>query len=82
LHYNKNAKVMLTAQILKNQEGIPMGVFIPMQIWENVKRQYPDIEGFDADIPQWEKDFIDSRLEMIKHNPKRLKPIETLFEML
>jgi hypothetical protein len=72
---------MLAAQILKNQEGIPMGVFIPMQVWENVKRQYPDIEEFDTDIPQWEKDFIDSRLEMIQHHPERLKPIETLFEM-
>ena len=72
----------MLAQILKNQEGTPMGVFIPMQVWENVKRQYPDIERLDADVPQWEKDFIDSRLEMIQRNPKRLKPIETLFEML
>ncbi|MDR0506964.1 MAG: hypothetical protein LBH32_09155 [Dysgonamonadaceae bacterium] len=73
---------MATIQILKDQAGIPTGVFIPMQIWENVKRRYPDIEELEADIPQWEKDFIDARLEIALHNPNRLKPVEELFEML
>jgi len=30
------------------------------------------------DIPQWEKDFIDKRLEIVQNNPERLQPIETL----
>lgn len=57
-----------------------MGVFIPLEVWESIKCQYPDIESFDIDLPQWEKDFIDRRLEMVKRYPERLKPIETLFE--
>jgi hypothetical protein len=36
----------------------------------------------EDDLPQWEKDLIDSRLEAIAKNPERLKPIEGLFEEL
>jgi hypothetical protein len=72
---------MLQAQILKDQQGAPMGVFIPMQAWERVKFQYPDIEYMDMDLPQWEKEFIDRRLKMARH-PDRLQAIETLFEGL
>jgi len=30
-------------------------------------------------MPQWEKEFIDKRLEMVVAHPERLQPIETLF---
>jgi hypothetical protein len=73
---------MLQTQILKDQQGTPMGVFIPIKAWERVKFQYPDIESPDSDLPQWEKEFIDRRLELAKHHPERLRPIETLFEGL
>lgn len=59
-----------------------MGIFIPIKTWERVKFQYPDIESVDIDLPQWEKEFIDRRLELAKHHPERLQPIETLFENL
>ena len=72
----------MEAQVLKDQQGMPMGVFIPMPIWENITLQYPDIKTFDVDIPQWEKDFIDKRLNMVQRHPERLKPIETLFNTL
>jgi len=29
----------------------------------------------DNDLPQWEKDFIDKRLDMAQRYPERLKPI-------
>ena len=73
---------MLERQILKDTQGMPMGVFIPMQAWENLTLQYPEIEAFDGEIPQWEKDFIDKRLDMAQNHPERLKPIEKLFEIL
>ncbi|MDR3187838.1 MAG: hypothetical protein LBT94_01455 [Prevotellaceae bacterium] len=73
---------MLQAQVLKDQQGAPMGVFIPIKVWERVKFQYPDIESVGADLPPWEKEFIDQRLEMVKRHPERLQPIETLFDGL
>ena len=73
---------MLDRQILKDQQGSPMGVFIPIKSWNNLIFQYPDIETLNTDLPQWEKDFIDKRLEMTQRNPERLKPIEMLFNIL
>ena len=73
-------KTMIEKQILKDWQGIPMGVFIPIQSWNNLIFQYPDIENFDSDLPQWEKDFIDTRLNLAQQHPERLKPIEKLFE--
>jgi hypothetical protein len=73
---------MLNRQILKDQQGAPMGVFIPIQSWNNLIFQYPDIETLDTDLPQWEKDFIDKRLEMTQLYPERLKPVEMLLKTL
>ena len=73
---------MLEKQVLRDQQGQPMGVFIPMRTWDTIILQYPDIETFNTDLPQWEKDFIDRRLEMIQNNPERLQPIEMLLETL
>jgi hypothetical protein len=69
---------MLGKQILKDQEGVPMGVFITMQSWNDLIVQYPEIEDIDIDVPQWEKDFIDNRLKlnMLQNYLERLKPIE------
>ena len=73
---------MLNKQILKDQQGTPMGVFIPIQSWNNLIFQYPDIELLDFELPQWEKEFIDKRLDMAQHHPERLKPVETLLKNL
>ncbi|MCL2436302.1 MAG: hypothetical protein FWD09_09250 [Lentimicrobiaceae bacterium] len=73
---------MLGKQILKDQQGTPMGVFIPMQAWDNLVFQYPDLDSLDTDLPQWEKEFIDKRLNMAQQHPERLKPIKMLFETL
>ena len=66
---------MLDRQILKDQQGAPMGVFIPIQSWNNLIFQYPDIDIFDNELPQWEKDFIDERLDMAQRYPERLKQL-------
>ena len=73
---------MLATQVLTDQQGIPMGVFIPMLTWERIIVQYPDLKSFNLDIPQWEKDFIDQRLNLAQHHPERLRPVEMLFETL
>ena len=69
-------------QVLQDNAGKPAGVFVPMEDWTLIKTNYPDIENLDADIPQWEKDMIDSRLAAIAQNPDRLKPINGLIEEL
>jgi hypothetical protein len=69
-------------QVLQDNLGNEMGVYMPMEDWTLIKNNYPDIESVGNDLPQWEKDLIDNRLNTIKVNPKRLRPINELFEEL
>jgi hypothetical protein len=71
---------MIQAQVLKDKDGVSMGVFIPIKDWERVKQSYPDIEKITDELSQWEKDFIDARLETATNHPERLHPLNTLFE--
>lgn len=69
-------------QVLHDNFGNQTGVYVPMEDWALIKSNYPDIESLDKELPQWQKDLIDSRLEAIATNPERLKPIEGLLEEL
>ena len=69
-------------QVLQDNQGNQTGVYIPLEDWTLIKNNYPDIETIDQDLPQWEKDLIDSRLNSIKNNPKSLRPINELLEEL
>ncbi len=72
----------MKAQIIQDYNGLPTGVFIPIEDWTLIKNSYPDIETIEQELPQWEKDLIDERLEVITKNLERLQPIENLFEEL
>lgn len=69
-------------QILQDNLGNQTGVYVPMEDWTLIKKNYPDIENLDQELPQWQKDLIDQRLDDIAKNPERLKPIEGLLEEL
>jgi hypothetical protein len=71
----------MRTQIIQDHNGLPTGVFIPIQDWENIKKYYPNIEKVDQELPQWQKDFLDVRLDDL-NNPDELKPIDELFKVL
>jgi hypothetical protein len=48
----------------------------------NDKHKYPDVDRIDSVLPQWQKEIIDVRLDDIKNNPDRIKPISDLLEEL
>jgi len=39
-------------------------------------------EKQQEDVPQWQKDVLDKRLDSYHNNPDDVLPIETLFEIL
>lgn len=43
--------------------GNPVGVFLPIEDWNNI------MEELNIDLPQWQKDLIDSRLASYRNNP-------------
>jgi hypothetical protein len=73
---------MIKTQFVNDSNGAVTGVFLPIKDWENIKAQYPDIELINDDLPQWEKELIDIRLNDIAKNPEILQPIENLFSEL
>jgi len=72
----------MKSQVLQDNLGNEMGIYLPMEDWTLIKNNYPDIETVGQDLPQWEKDLIDKRLNDIQSNPERLRPINELFEEL
>ncbi len=71
----------MRTQIIQDKNGLPTGVFIPIEDWENIKKQYPNIEKADQDLPQWQKEFLDLRLADL-NNTDKLEPIDELFKVL
>jgi len=53
-----------------------------MNDWDVIKTNYPDIENVDSEIPDWQKQLLDKRLETIANNSNSIKPIEELFTEL
>jgi hypothetical protein len=72
----------MNLQLIHDAQGNDTGVFIPMDDWMLIKIYYPDIDRFNADIPEWQKQLIDKRMECIAQNPERVRPIEELFNEL
>lgn len=69
-------------QFIQDADGNNTGVFIPIKDWALIESIYPDIKNLETELPQWQKDIIDERLDAIAKNPQRLKPIEFLFQYL
>lgn len=71
----------MSTQIIQDHNGLPTGVFIPIEDWENLKRNYPNIEKVNEDLPQWQKDILDIRLADLNNNEK-IESIDELFKAL
>lgn len=71
----------MKTQIIQDYKGLPTGVFIPIEDWENIKKHYPTIENIDQELPQWQKDILDIRLADM-NNPDKLESIDELFKVL
>jgi hypothetical protein len=69
-------------QVIQDGQGKETGVFIPMNDWQLIKNSYPDIETIDKDLPEWEKELIDQRLDAIRKTPGRIRPGDELLKEL
>lgn len=69
-------------QVIQDSNGKNTGVFITMEDWALIKTNYPDIDNLDTDIPSWQKQLLDKRLDTIAKNPNSIKPIDELFDEL
>jgi len=68
-------------QVLQDSNGNDSGVYITMEDWTLIKKNYPNIETLNHELPQWQKDLLDVRLADLE-NPDKLEPIDELFKVL
>ena len=59
----------MNLQYISDSNGMPTGVFIPINEWNELKEKYGDLDHEVNDLPQWQKDELDRRLELHKNNP-------------
>lgn len=69
----------MKTQIIQDNNKLPASVFIPIEDWK--KKHYKNIEKLDEELPQWQKDILDIRLDDL-NNTDKLKPIDELFKVL
>ncbi len=72
----------MSLSYVSDHAGNMIAVQIPIDEWNLLKKQYPGVEAINEDIPQWQKDMLDKRLQAIADNSARLRPIEELYEAL
>jgi hypothetical protein len=72
----------MSVQYLSDEKGQVTAVQVSIEEWEIIKSKYPDVEKIGVELPQWQKDLIDTRLSALKDNPARIRPISELFEEL
>jgi hypothetical protein len=63
---------MMNLQYISDSNGVPTGVFIPMNDWNKLKEKYNDIETELNDIPEWHKAELDKRLADHRNNPDQV----------
>ena len=71
----------MRTQIIQDYKGLPTGVFIPIEDWENLKKHYPNLESINDELPQWQKDMLDIRLSDLD-NYDKIEPIDELYKAL
>lgn len=71
----------MNVQYISDSEGKTTGVFIPISEWNDIRMQYPELDD-NYEIPKWEREIIDQRLDAINQNPESLKPIDELLKEL
>jgi hypothetical protein len=73
----------MSLQYVQNDRGETTAVLIPIEDWKRIKNKHPDIaEEESTELPDWQKNLIDSRLSEIENNPERLRPIDELLREL
>ncbi len=73
---------VMSVQYLSDEKGRITAVQVPIKEWEIIKNKYPDVVDINTELPQWQKDIIDTRLLDMQNNPDRIRPISELFEEL
>jgi hypothetical protein len=68
----------MNLQYLQDNHGNTTAVVVPIEDWNKFTEKYNDLE----DLPQWQKNIIDQRLDFLKNHPDELVPLEDFMKEL
>jgi hypothetical protein len=68
----------MNLQYLQDNQGNTTAVVVPIEEWNKFTEKYNDLE----DLPQWQKNIIDQRLDFMKNHPDELVPLEDFMKEL
>ena len=68
----------MNLQYLQDNKGNTTAVVVPIEEWNKFTEKYNDLE----DLPQWQKNIIDRRLDFVKNHPDELVPLEDFMKEL
>jgi hypothetical protein len=72
----------MSLQYVSDEKGQITAVQLPIEEWEIIKIKYPEITNLNTELPEWQKNIIDTRLDDLKNNPGQIRPISELLEEL
>ncbi|HEX8357361.1 MAG TPA: addiction module protein [Segetibacter sp.] len=62
----------MTPQFTYDNKGNAVGVFLPIEDWNQLKNNLPN----DEELPQWQRDILDKRMMLIQQDPGNVVPLE------
>lgn len=68
----------MNLQYLQDNKGNTTAVVVPIEEWNKFTEKYNDLE----ELPQWQKNIIDQRLDFLKNHPDELIPLEDFMKEL
>jgi len=74
----------MSLQFIHDNKGNTTGVFIPIEDWQSLKDSYGDLQIKEietlTELPSWQKQLIDERLNDYYQNPADLVDFDTTLD--
>ncbi len=72
----------MNLQYITDANGQTKGVFIPIDEWNDLKTRFKDIDEQSLEIPEWHKEIVRRRMELIDSNPEGLLDFDSTIDAI
>lgn len=70
----------MNLQYITDANGQTTGVFIPIDEWNDLKTRFKDIDEQSLEIPEWHKEIVRRRIELIDNTPEGLLDFDSTID--
>lgn len=69
---------MLNPQFTYDNEGNAIGVFLPIEDWNELQQSLPQADT----LPQWQKEILDQRRSLLQSEPHSVMPMDEFIKAM